>query len=109
MRDCRCGTSRSSTRRWPARGLRPTPTFCSGRTRGNAKRGSRVPFAKSWRPLEVASSTRPTPEPTDRVLASVGDLPGVLDRLSRGAVQGTVARSGEVLLLALDEIHREDR
>jgi FAD/FMN-containing dehydrogenase len=53
--------------------------------------------------------SRPTPEPTDRVLSSIGDLPGVLDRLSRGAVQGTVARSGEVLLLALDEVHREDR
>jgi FAD/FMN-containing dehydrogenase len=53
--------------------------------------------------------SRPTPEPTDRVLASVGDLPRVLDRLSRGAVQGTVARSGEVLLLALDVARREDR
>jgi FAD/FMN-containing dehydrogenase len=53
--------------------------------------------------------SRPSPEPTDRVLAPVGDLPGVLDRLSRGAVQGTVARSGEVLLIALDEASREGR
>ena len=63
----------------------------------------------SGRDLPREEPSRPTPEPTDRVLASVGDLPGVLDRLLRGAVQGTVDRSGEVLLLALDDVHREDK
>jgi hypothetical protein len=63
----------------------------------------------SGRNLPREEPSRPTPGPTDRVLAFVGDLPGVLDRLSRGAVQGTVARSGEVLLLALDDVHREDK
>jgi FAD/FMN-containing dehydrogenase len=53
--------------------------------------------------------SRPTPEPTDRVLADARDLPKVLERLSRRAVQGTVARSGEVLVLAFDDALAEDR
>jgi FAD/FMN-containing dehydrogenase len=47
--------------------------------------------------------SRPTPEPTDRTVAEVGDLPKVLEHLSGKAVQGTVARSGEVLVLAFDD------
>ena len=46
--------------------------------------------------------SHPTPVPTDRVLVAVEDLANVLDRFSSKAVQGTVARSGEVLLLAFD-------
>jgi hypothetical protein len=46
--------------------------------------------------------SHPTPEPADRVLADAKELPKVLERLSRKAVQGTVARSGEVLVLAFD-------
>jgi hypothetical protein len=38
----------------------------------------------------------------------VEDLANVLDRFSSKAVQGTVARSGEVLLLAFDT-RREDQ
>jgi FAD/FMN-containing dehydrogenase len=53
--------------------------------------------------------SRPTPEPTDRTVADVGDLPKVLERLSGKAVQGTVARSGEVLVLAFDDTLAEDR
>jgi len=53
--------------------------------------------------------SHPTPEPTDRVLADARDLPKVLERLSRRAVQGTVARSGEVLVLAFDDVLAEDR
>ena len=46
--------------------------------------------------------SHPTPEPADRTIADVRDLPKVLERLSGKAVQGTVARSGEVLVLAFD-------
>lgn len=53
--------------------------------------------------------SRPTPEPTERVLVDTIDLPKVLERLSGEAVQGTVARSGEVLVLAFDDILAEDR
>jgi FAD/FMN-containing dehydrogenase len=53
--------------------------------------------------------SHPTPEPTDRVLADARDLPKVLERLSREAVQGTVARSGEVLVLAFEDTLAEDR
>jgi FAD/FMN-containing dehydrogenase len=53
--------------------------------------------------------SRPTPEPTDRVLVGARDLSKVLERLSRKAVQGTVARSGEVLVLAFDDALAEDR
>ena len=53
--------------------------------------------------------SRPTPEPTDRTVADVGDLPMILERLSGMAVQGTVARSGEVLVLAFDDTLAEDR
>jgi FAD/FMN-containing dehydrogenase len=52
--------------------------------------------------------SHPTPVPTDRVLVAVEDLARVLDRFSPKAVQGTVARSGEVLLLAFDA-NREDQ
>jgi hypothetical protein len=48
--------------------------------------------------------SHPTPEPADRVLADAKDLPKVLERLSRKSVQGTVARSGEVLVLAFDSL-----
>ena len=48
--------------------------------------------------------SHPTPEPADRVLADAKELPKVLERLSRKAVQGTVARSGEVLVLAFDSL-----
>ena len=48
--------------------------------------------------------SHPTPEPADRVLTDAGELPKVLERLSRKAVQGTVARSGEVLVLAFDSL-----
>ena len=51
--------------------------------------------------------SRPTPEPTDRTVAEVGDSPKVLEHLSGKAVQGTVARSGEVLVLAFDETLRK--
>ena len=44
------------------------------------------------------------PEPTDRTIADVRDLPRILERLSDKAVQGTVARSGEVLVLAFDSL-----
>jgi FAD/FMN-containing dehydrogenase len=53
--------------------------------------------------------SRPTPEPTERLLADAIDLPKVLERLSREAIQGTVARSGEVLVLAFDDTLAEDR
>ena len=53
--------------------------------------------------------SRPTPEPKDRIVADVGDLPKVLERLSGKAIQGTVARSGEVLVLAFDDTLAEDR
>jgi hypothetical protein len=51
--------------------------------------------------------SRPTPEPTDRMIADVGDLQEVLDRLSRKAVQGTIARSGGVLVLGFDALSHE--
>ncbi|HJQ28353.1 MAG TPA: FAD-binding oxidoreductase [Rubrobacter sp.] len=46
--------------------------------------------------------SRPTPVPTERLLTTVEDLSKALERLSSTDVQGTVARSGEVLLLAFD-------
>ena len=52
--------------------------------------------------------SHPNPVPTDRVLVGVEDLAKVLDRFSSKAVQGTVARSWEVLLLAFDT-RREDQ
>jgi glycolate oxidase len=51
--------------------------------------------------------SRPTPEPTDRMIADVGDLQEVLERLSRKAVQGTIARSGGVLVLGFDALAHE--
>jgi hypothetical protein len=60
-----------------------------------------MPTGRGERFFPVAPS-HPTPVPTDRVLVAVEDLASVLDRFSPKAVQGTVVRSGEVLLLAFD-------
>ena len=69
--------------------------------------GTELEDREAWRIwgerfFPVAPS-HPTPEPADRVLADAKDLPKVLERLKRKAVQGTVARSGEVLVLAFEE------
>jgi FAD/FMN-containing dehydrogenase len=58
---------------------------------------------RAWgeRLFPVAPS-QPTTVPTDRLLMAVEDLSKALERLSPQAVQGTVARSMEVLLLAFD-------
>lgn len=58
---------------------------------------------RAWgeRFFPVAPS-RPTPVPIDRLLMAVEDLSKALERLSPMAVQGTVSRSREVLLLAFD-------
>ena len=77
------------------------------RARGDALAAADAYRAWGERFFPVAPS-HPTPVPTDRVLVAVEDLANVLDRFSPKAVQGTVARSGEVLLLAFDA-HREDQ
>jgi hypothetical protein len=77
------------------------------RARGAALTAADAYRAWGERFFPVAPS-RPTPVPTDRVLVAVEDLANVLDRFSSKAVQGTVARSGEVLLLAFDT-RREDQ
>jgi hypothetical protein len=41
------------------------------------------------------------------MIADVGDLQEVLERLSRKAVQGTIARSGGVLVLGFDALAHE--
>jgi FAD/FMN-containing dehydrogenase len=46
--------------------------------------------------------SHPTPLLSDRVFVTIEEISGSLKRLSDKAVQGTVARSGEVLLLAFD-------
>jgi FAD/FMN-containing dehydrogenase len=46
--------------------------------------------------------SRPTPVLSDRAFIQVGEIPAALKRHANEAVQGTVARSGEVLLLAFD-------
>jgi FAD/FMN-containing dehydrogenase len=69
--------------------------------RGDALAAADAYRAWGERFFPVAPS-RPTPVPTDRVLVAVEDLGKVLDQFSSKAVQGTVARSGEVLLLAFD-------
>jgi FAD/FMN-containing dehydrogenase len=46
--------------------------------------------------------SRPTPALSERTFIRVGEIPAALKRHANEAVQGTVARSGEVLLLALD-------
>jgi FAD binding domain len=78
-----------------------------GHARGAALATAEAYRAWGERFFPVAPS-HPTPVPTDRVLVAVEDLANVLDRFSPKAVQGTVARSGEVLLLAFDA-HREDQ
>jgi FAD/FMN-containing dehydrogenase len=71
------------------------------RARGDALAAADAYRAWGERFFPVAPS-HPTPLPTDRVLVRVEDLAKVLDQISPKAVQGTVARSGEVLLLAFD-------
>jgi FAD/FMN-containing dehydrogenase len=78
-----------------------------GHARGAALAAADAYRAWGERFFPVAPS-RPTPVPTDRALVAVEDLANVLDRFSSKAVQGTVARSGEVLLLAFDT-RREDQ
>ncbi|HET6662008.1 MAG TPA: FAD-binding oxidoreductase [Rubrobacter sp.] len=78
-----------------------------GHARGAALAAADAYRAWGERFFPVAPS-HPTPVPTDRVLVAVEDLANVLDRFSPKAVQGTVARSGEVLLLAFDT-RREDQ
>jgi FAD/FMN-containing dehydrogenase len=46
--------------------------------------------------------SRPTPVLSDRAFIRVGDISANLERHAPQAVQGTVARSGEVLVLAFD-------
>jgi FAD/FMN-containing dehydrogenase len=46
--------------------------------------------------------SRPSPDLTDRALVTVSEIPEVLERLTTTAVQGTVARTGEVFVLAFD-------
>ena len=77
------------------------------RTRGDALATADAYRVWGERFFPVAPS-HPTPLPTDRVLVGVEDLAKVLDRFSSKAVQGTVARSGEVHLLAFDA-NREDQ
>ena len=77
------------------------------RARGDALAAADAYRVWGERFFPVAPS-HPTPVPTDRVLVAVEDLANVLDQFSPKAVQGTVARSGEVLLLAFDT-RREDQ
>lgn len=51
--------------------------------------------------------SHPTPVPTDRTLIGIEDVPEALYRFSPKAVQGTVARSAGVLLLAFDARHED--
>ena len=46
--------------------------------------------------------SRPTPVLSDRRFIQVGEIPAALKSYANEAVQGTVARSGEVLMLAFD-------
>ena len=46
--------------------------------------------------------SRPTPVLSDRAFIRVGEISANLERHAPQAVQGTVARSGEVLMLAFD-------
>jgi FAD/FMN-containing dehydrogenase len=77
------------------------------RARGDALAAADAYRVWGERFFPVAPS-HPTPVPTDRVLVGVEDLANVLDRFSSKAVQGTVARSGEVHLIAF-EANREDQ
>ena len=64
---------------------------------------SRADAYRAWgeRFFPVAPS-RPTPVLSDRAFIRVGDISANLERHAPQAVQGTVARSGEVLVLAFD-------
>jgi FAD/FMN-containing dehydrogenase len=69
-------------------------------------RGRVLPRADAYRVwgerfFPVAPS-HPTPVLTDRVFIPVAEVPGALRSRATKAVQGTVARSGETLLLAFD-------
>jgi FAD/FMN-containing dehydrogenase len=75
--------------------------------RGDALAAADAYRAWSERFFPVAPS-HPTPVFTDRVLVAVEDLAMYLGRFSPNAVQGTVARSGEALLLAF-AAHPEDQ
>ncbi len=46
--------------------------------------------------------SHPTPVLSERAFIQVGEIPATLKRHAKEAVQGTVARSGEVLMLAFD-------
>jgi FAD/FMN-containing dehydrogenase len=46
--------------------------------------------------------SRPTPVLSDRRFIQVGEIPAALKSYANEAIQGTVARSGEVLMLAFD-------
>jgi hypothetical protein len=46
--------------------------------------------------------SHPTPVLSERAFIRVADIPVALKRHATEAVQGTVARSGEVLMLAFD-------
>jgi hypothetical protein len=77
------------------------------RARGDALAAADAYRVWGERFFPVAPS-HPTPVPTDRLLVAAEDLANVLGRFSPKAVQGTVARSGEVHLLAF-EARREDQ
>ena len=72
-----------------------------------ASAGGRVLSAadayRAWgeRFFPIAPS-HPTPVLTARAFIRVGEIPAALERHANEAVQGTVSRSGEVLLLAFD-------
>ena len=77
------------------------------RARGDALAAADAYRVWGERFFPVAPS-HPTPVPTNRVLVGVEDLAKVLDQFSSKAVQGTVARSGEVHLITFDA-NREDQ
>ena len=64
--------------------------------------------ACSFRPTRTArgesdlSPSRPTLALSERAFIRVGEIPAALKRHANEDIQGTVSRSGEVLLLALD-------
>lgn len=75
-------------------------------------RGRVLPTADAYRVwgerfFPIAPS-HPTPVLTDRAFIPVAEVPAALTSRSTKAVQGTVARSGETLLLAFDA-NQEDR
>lgn len=77
----------------------------------DACRGSELPSTDAYRVwgerfFPVAPS-RTVPVLTERTIIRTQEIPVVLKRLSGKAVQGTIARSGEVLFLAFDA-HEQD-